>query len=138
MAEKKTKDAKTASKTTLAELLEAKGVEMSEQKTKLWSEPDMVKENVKPTFFESMRVSTEYENSVYAIYREGGKSKLISFARDEVDIDDLVFDEESGKIDIEESGLEDQTFSIGVVTALRDDDDFGIAEGDVKAKLYVE
>ena len=139
MAEKKSKGAKKAPKTTgLLGKIKAQGFEVSQQKTKLWSEPEFIAENLGIDSFESLRVSLEYEDSVFAILREGEESTIIPFMRDELDIDDLVYDEDTGIIDPEESGINEDSFAIGVVTALRADDDFGIEKNDKKLKLYVE
>jgi len=138
MANRNARGAKAPKTAGLLGKIKAKGFEVSTQKTKLWSKPEYIAEEVTVDSFESLRVSLEYEDSVFAIIREGEDSTIVPFMRDEIDIADLVYDEESGIIDAEESGLTDQTFSIGVVTALRDDEDFGIDEGDKKLKLFVE
>lgn len=134
----KAKGAKAPKTTGLLAKIKSAGFEVSEQKTKLWSEPEFIAEGLQSDSFESLRVSLEYEDSVFAIIREGDESTIVPFMRDELDVDDLVYDEDTGIIDADASNLSEDTFAIGVVTALRDDDDFSIEKGDTKLKLYVE
>ena len=136
---KATKAAKKAAKSVnLIEKIKELGFEVSTQKTKLWSEPEFIADGLTIDSFDSLRVSLEYEDSVYAILRSGNESKIVPFMRDELDVNDLVFDEDTGIINPEESGLTEMTFSLGFVTAMRDDEDFEISEGDRKLKLFVE
>lgn len=123
---------------SLIQLIKAKGFEVSKQKTKLWSEPEMIKENLSIDSVESIRVSKKYEDSIFAIVREGDESKLIPFAKDELVIDDLVYDEDTGIVDPEESGLEDSKLSLGLVTAMREDKELDIDKGETALKFYVE
>lgn len=118
----------------LMELLEARGIEVRTQKTKLWSAPETIATGYKVTDFESVRLSTYEEGNVYAIIRENDKSKPLSFAKDQISADEL----ESNDDGIVTSGLEGMTFSIGIVTAVRDDEELGITKGEVKAKIFVE
>lgn len=123
---------------SLIQLIKAKGFEVSKQKTKLWSEPEMIKENLAIDSVESIRVSKKYEDSIFAIVRDGDESKLIPFAKDELVIDDLVYDEDTGIVDPEESGLEDSKLSLGLVTAMREDKELGIDKGETALKFYVD
>ena len=100
-------------KLNLISLIKAKGHEVSQQFTKLWSEPEILAEGIEPSQLE-IRVSTDYEDSVYAIIREGRESKLVSFAQGELDPSDLETDDNGVVTD----GLEGLTFSLAEVTAL--------------------
>ena len=131
----------TKSPVSLLSILKKAGKDVStwrEPKTKLWSEPKFVAEDLSVSAFEFIQVSKKYENSVYAVIREGDESILIPFNRDELNMDDLVLDEDN-KVNVDLSGLSDEVFAIGIVTALRDENDFegkSIAKGDTTAKLY--
>ena len=81
-----------------------------------------------------IRVSDKYEDSVFAIIREGRESKPVSFAQGELDPKDLETDDNG----VVTGGLEGLTFSLAEVTALSDREDLGISEGDTRLKLYVE
>ena len=131
-------DAKSTTSSSLLGILKQAGLETSVQKTKLWGEPKFVAEDLSVSAFEFIQVSKKYENSVYAVIREGDESILIPFNRDELNMDDLVLDEDN-KVNVDLSGLADEVFAIGIVTALRDENDFegkSIAKGDTTAKLY--
>ena len=117
----------------LISLIKAKGHEVSQQFTKLWSAPEIIAEGIVPSAHE-IRVSPEYENSVFAIIREGDKSKIVPFAQDELDPSDLETDDNG----VVTGGLDDLTFTLAEVTALSDREDLGISEGDTRLKLYVE
>ena len=119
---------------SLLSKIKAAGFEVSKQKTILWSAPELIEEGMKAEAFESLRVSDKYENSIYAVYREDDESKLISFAKDQLNIDDLEFDDKG----IITSGLDGLTFAVGIVTAIRDDEELGIDKGQQMLKLYVE
>ena len=130
--------AKSTTSLSLLGILKQAGLETSVQKTKLWSEPKFVAEDLSVSAFEFIQVSKKYENSVYAVIREGDESILIPFNRDEFNMEDLVLDEDN-KVNVDLSGLTDEVFAIGIVTALRDENDFegkSIAKGDTTAKLY--
>ena len=129
---KKEKGAK-APQLSLIGLIKAKGHEVSTQFEKLWSAPEIIAEGINPSQLE-IRVSDKYEDSVYAIIREGKESKLVPFAQGELDPSDLETDDDGIVI----RGLDDLTFTLAEVTALSDREDLGISEGDKKLKLYVE
>ena len=101
-----------APKLSLIGLIESKGFEVSQQWRKLWSSPEIIAEGIVPSAHE-IRVSPEYENSVFAIIREGDKSKIVPFAQDELDPSDLETDDNG----VVTGGLEGLTFSLAVVTA---------------------
>ena len=132
----KGKNGAKAPQLSLIGLIESKGFEVSQQWRKLWSAPEIIAEGIEPSAHE-IRVSPEYENSVFAIVREGNKSKIVPFAQDELDLDSLETDDDGVVI----GGLEGLTFSLAVVTALEDRPDLGkagIRKGDRQLKLYVE
>ena len=117
-------------------LIKAKGHEVSQQFTKLWSEPEIMAEGILPSQLE-IRVSADYADSVYAIIRGGGESKLVPFAEGELDPETLEIDDDGVVI----GGLENLTFALAEVTALSDRPDLGkngIRKGDRHLKLYVE
>ena len=117
----------------LISLIKAKGHSVSQQFTKLWSEPEIMAEGILPSQLE-IRVSADYADSVYAIIRGGGESKLVSFAKDELDPETLTVDDNGVVIE----GLEGLTFSLAEVIALSDRADLNVKKGDKKLKLYVE
>ena len=126
---------------SIMSIIKARGFEVSTQKTTLWGEPEVIAEGLTLDTFENIHVSNAYEDSVFAVYREGKESKLISFAKDQVDLKSLVTEElpeGSKKHPRVLSGLQDFTFAIAIVTALRDDEELKIAEGDTMLKLFVE
>ena len=114
-------------------LIKAKGHEVSQQFTKLWSEPEIMAEGILPSQLE-IRVSADYADSVYAIVRGGGESKLVSFVQGELDPETLTVDDNGVVIE----GLDGLTFTLAEVTALSDRADLNVKEGDKKLKLYVE
>ena len=114
-------------------LIKAKGHEVSQQFTKLWSEPEIMAEGILPSQLE-IRVSADYADSVYAIIRGGRESKLVSFAQGELDPGTLTVEDNGVVIE----GLEGLTFALAEVTALSDREDLGISEGDTRLRLYVE
>ena len=118
---------------SLLDIIESRGYEVSEQFEKLWSAPETLAEGIEPSQLE-IRVSDKYEDSVYAILREGRKSKIIPFAQDELDPSDLETNDNGVVI----GGLDDLTFTLAEVTALSDREDLGISKGDTRLKLYVE
>ena len=118
---------------SLLDIIESRGYEVSEQFEKLWSSPETLAEGIEPSQLE-IRVSDKYEDSVYAILREGRKSKIIPFAQDELDPSDLETNDNGVVI----GGLDDLTFTLAEVTALSDREDLGISKGDTRLKLYVE
>ena len=120
-------------KLDLIGLIKAKGHEVSQQFEKLWSEPEIMAEGILPSQLE-IRVSADYADSVYAIIRGGGESKLVSFAQGELDPETLTVDDNGVVIE----GLEGLTFSLAEVIALSDRTDLNVKEGDKKLKLYVE
>ena len=121
---------------SLIGLIKAKGHEVSLQWEKLWSEPEIIAEGIEPSQLE-IRVSPDYKESVFAIIRDGRESKLVPFAQDELDPENLKTDDDGIVIE----GLEGLTFSLAEVTALEDRPDLGkagIRKGDRYLKLYVE
>ena len=118
---------------SLLDIIESRGYEVSEQFEKLWSAPETLAEGIEPSTIE-IRVSDKYKDSVYAILREGRKSKLVPFAQDELDPKGLETDDDG----IVTGGLDGMTFTLAEVTALSDREDLGISEGDTRLKLYVE
>ena len=114
-------------------LIKAKGHFVSQQWEKLWSEPTTLAEGLTPSEFE-IRVSDKYEDSVYAIIRDGKESVIVPFASGELEVSDLETDDKGVVI----GGLNDLTFTLAEVTALSGREDLGISEGDKKLKLYVE
>ena len=118
---------------SLLDIIESRGYEVSEQFEKLWSAPETLAEGIEPSTIE-IRVSDKYKDSVYAILREGRKSKIVPFAQDELDPSGLETDDNG----VVTGGLEGLTFSLAEVTALSDREDLGISEGDTRLKLYVE
>ena len=113
------KKGKKKVKQSLTALFAEHGISMSESKELLWDEPTIISEEVA---VESIRVSEKYEDSVYAIVRDGDKSRLVSFAKGEVDLNDFTKDEDNILTDAPE------TISLGIVTALRDDDDLQVRD----------
>ena len=131
----------TKSPVSLLSILKKAGKDVStwrDPKTKLWSEPKFVAEDLPVSAFAFIQVSKNYENSVYAGIREGDEISFVSFADGELPIKDLVYDEKTHMVDIKASRLENEFFALGEVTALRDEDDFDkkIAKGDKDIKLY--
>ena len=118
---------------SLIGLIKSKGYKVSEQWEKLWSEPTTLSEGLTPSEFE-IRVSAKYEDSVYAIIRDGKESVIVPFAQDELDPSDLETDDNG----VVTGGLDGMTFTLAEVTALSDREDLGISEGDTRLKLYVE
>ena len=118
---------------SLLDIIESRGYEVSEQFEKLWSAPETLAEGIEPSTIE-IRVSDKYKDSVYAILREGRKSKIVPFAQDELDPKGLETDDDG----IVTGGLDGMTFTLAEVTALSDREDLGISEGDTRLKLYVE
>ena len=117
---------------SLLGIIKSKGYSVSTQWERLWSEPEILAEGIEPSEIE-IRVSTDYD-SIYAIFRDGRESKLVSFAHGELDPKDLETDDDGVVI----QGLEGLTFSLAEVTALSDREDLGITEGDTRLKIYVE
>ena len=114
-------------------IIKSKGYTVSEQWEKLWSSPETLAEGIKPSQLE-IRVSDKYEDSVYAILRDGRESVIVPFAQDELDPSDLETDDNG----VVTEGLDGMTFTLAEVTALSDREDLGISEGDTRLKLYVE
>ena len=89
-------------------------------------------------------VSTDYEESIFTILRTGDESKLVPFAKGELDIANLETDDNGVVIE----GLEGLTLTLAKVTALSDRSDLGkkdatgkpvgIKKGSKELKLYVE
>lgn len=103
---------------------------ISTQKTKLWGKPKTVIESLDSNQYE-FYVSKEFENSSFITIREGDQSTLINMKYGEVDTDDY---------DAEDNGLVkdfDETLKIVQVTALRDDEEFGVEEGDIVLKAII-
>ena len=129
----KGKNGAKAPQLSLIGLIKSKGYKVSEQWEKLWSAPETLAEGIEPSTIE-IRVSDKYEDSVYAILRDGKESTIVAFAQGELDPSDL----ETGDNGVVTGGLDDMTFTLAEVTALADREDLGISEGDTRLKLYVE
>ena len=127
----KEKKGKVSKLTSLFGKLEERGIEVSIQKTKLWSEPEIIEEDLDEF---DLYISQEYENSAYAVVKDGTKSKAISFAADELDVTEYDVTNEKGLVAADDV---DFSINIGLVTALRDDEELGISKGDIKAKAYM-
>lgn len=102
----------------LKKAFEEAGIALS--KTKLWSEPEMVVEDLPSSEFK-LFVSEKFDlPSAYIRIEIEGRSRLIGFGPGEVEdlIEDWDYDSETGEV------LEhDLTINLGIVTALRDDKD---------------
>ena len=125
-----------AQKLSLIGLIKSKGHEVSQQFEKLWSEPELLAEGIEPSQLE-IRVSADYKESIFAIIRDGRESKLVPFAQDELDPENLETDDDGVVV----GGLQGLTFSLAEVTALENRPDLGkdgIRKGDRYLKLYVE
>ena len=118
---------------SLLGIIKLRGYEVSVQWEKLWSAPETLAEGIEPSTIE-IRVSDEYEDSVYAILREGKESMVVPFAKGELDLDDLETDDNG----VVTGGLDGMTFTLAEVTALSDREDLNISKGDTRLKLYVE
>ena len=124
-------------------LIKSRGHEVSIQFDKLWSEPEIIAEGIKPSQIKIL-VSTEYAESIFTILRTGDESKLVPFAKGELDIADLETDDDGVVV----GGLEGLTFALAEVTALSDRPDLGkkdatgkpvgIKKGDISLRWYVE
>ena len=124
-------------------LIKSRGHEVSTQFEKLWSEPEIIAEGITPSQIKIM-VSTDYKESIFTILRTGDESKLVPFAKDELDIANLKIDDDGVVV----GGLEDLTFALAEVTALSDRPDLGkkdatgkpvgIKKGDISLRWYVE
>lgn len=115
--------------------LKERNIEISEQKTKLWGSPDYIVKGLDEFDF---YVSQKYEGSAFIVARLETGSKMIPFAADEFSPAQLA----EYPADKERKGLVppkyvDFKVNVGIVTALRDDEDFGISEGDEAVKAYV-
>ena len=149
MAKKTDSKAKAPKKLSLLEALSAKGVVMSEKKSTLWDEPDMVDITLEADEVE-IRVK-EYDNgdtSLYAILREGDMSRAVGFAPGELETNDVDVDD----LDTDDDGIVTNwkhKIQLGIVTALRDDNDLSytdlenvkhssISEGDQSLKAYIQ
>ena len=122
-----------APKMSLLGIIKSKGYKVSEQWEKLWSSPETLAEGIEPSQLE-IRVSDKYEDSVYAILRDGRESVIVPFAQDELDPSDLETDDNG----VVTEGLDGMTFTLAEVTALSDREDLNISKGDKRLKLYVE
>ena len=122
-----------APKMSLLGIIKSKGYKVSEQWEKLWSSPETLAEGIEPSQLE-IRVSDKYEDSVYAILRDGRESVIVPWAQDELDPSDLETDDNG----VVTGGLEGLTFSLAEVIALSDRTDLNVKKGDKKLKLYVE
>ena len=125
-----------APKLSLIGLIKAAGGEVSVKWEKLWSSPEIIAEGIEPSAIE-VRVSSDYKDSIFAILYDGKESRLVPFAQDELDPENLKTDDDGIVIE----GLEGLTFSLVEVTALEDRPDLGkagIRKGDRHLKLYVE
>ena len=122
-----------APKMSLLGLIKAKGYEVSQQFEKLWSAPETLAEGIEPSQLE-VRISEKYEDSVFAIIRDGKESVIVPFAQGELDLSGLEADDNGVVI----GGLEGLTFALAEVTALSGREDLSISKGDKRLKLYVE
>ena len=118
---------------SLLGIIKSRGYEVSVQWEKLWSAPETLAEGIEPSTIE-IRVSDKYEDSVYAILRNGKESVIVAFAQDELDPSDLETDDNG----VVTGGLDGMTFTLAEVTALSDREDLNISKGDRRLKLYVE
>ena len=118
---------------SLLGIIKSRGYEVSVQFEKLWSAPETLAEGIEPSTIE-IRVSDKYEDSVYAILRDGKESMIVPFAQGELDPSDLETDDNG----VVTGGLDGMTFTLAEVTALSDREDLNISKGDKRLKLYVE
>ena len=139
----KEKTGAKAPQLSLLGLIKAAGGEVSVKFSKLWSAPEIIAEGIEPSQIE-IRVSTDYENSIFAILEDGDESRLVPFASGELDIADLETDDNG----VVTGGLEGLTLTLAKVTALSDRPDLGkkdatgkpvgIKKGNIDFRLYVE
>lgn len=119
---------------SLFDLIKKAGFEsqISKQKTKLWGEPTLIQEDLEDFDF---YISQLYSGSSFVVLREGTESIAVSMASDEISEEQLA----SYDVVNDKGLVEDVDFSIniGVVTALRDDDELGISAGEQKLKAYL-
>ena len=94
------------------------GIAMSESLEKLWGEPKIIATDVA---IESLRASTTYKDSYYCIVRDGDVSRLVSFPSGDIDEDEFAFD---GDIATNPPA----SVNIGILTAIRDDDDLQVRD----------
>ncbi len=130
----------------LSKALSNAGVTMSESKTKLWGEPEMIDLVLKPKDIEVRKSEYEDGEGLYIILRDGKLSRLVPFAPGEledIDIDDL---------DTDDDGIVTNwknTVQVGIVTAGRDDEDLSfhdldnvkhdsISEGDQALRAFLQ
>lgn len=120
---------------SLLQKLSAAGVQMSKSLTKLWSSPEMVIEGLKAkdvevyqkTFKEINESGVEEtRTSVFAILRDGDMSRLVGFAPDQIDLANCKIDKHTGEVTLPKK----TTLSIGIVTALRDDESLRVRDLD--------
>lgn len=132
MATKDKKGAK-APKTSLMDLIKAKGFEVSKQKTTLWEEDETLATEVSKEQFD-FYISANYEGSSYIILREGDESRLIPFFKGEIETADYESSNEKGLV-----ASDDVEFSVDIKTviALRDDEELGIKKGDIALRAFV-
>ena len=125
MAKKSNKVAKatSAKPSGLASILAKHGVNMSEQQGKLWGEPEIIQTGLDGTAFELRVNDSDYaEPTAYIIIKDGKLSRAISFAPEEIDVDDLVANEDGIVED------HDIVVSLGIVIALRDAEDLQVRD----------
>lgn len=111
----------------LGKVFKKHGIAISEQKTKLWSTPEMIAENLKSKDFEvyvkthtgtgANKVELDMPYMFIVVQVEEG-SRAVSFAPGQVDPEDFTWDSNTGIV----KDFDDE-INIGIVTALRDDED---------------
>ena len=111
--------------------IKMRGFEVNKQKTILWSEPEYIVTDVSEFDF---YISQEYEGNAFIVLKENDESKAITMAADEVDTTSYNVINDKGRVAPKDV---DFSINIGIVTALRDDKELGIEEGEKKLKAYV-
>ena len=130
---KKKSSPRSPSAPTLSALatIKMKGFEVNKQKTILWSDPEYIVTDVSEFDF---YISQEYEGNAFIVLKDKDESKAITMAADEVDTTSYDVINDKGLVAAEDV---DFSINIGIVTALRDDKELGIEEGEKKLKAYV-
>jgi len=102
------------------------GIAVSEQKTKLWSKPEIIVEELTSEDFE-LYINDEHDVlSAFVRVETDEGSRLIGFAPGELDAEKYTYDSETGKV--KSKDYKDLTLSLGIVTAVRDDDDLQVRD----------
>lgn len=140
MATRNGKAGKNPAKQSLAAIFAAAGYEMKTQKTKLWDIENALE--IIPDIQEyefKLGMSVEHE-SFFVTLQEGNQSILVPFITGEISSEDIdlkdddLNEKETSYIFSDVNGflrqMASNTIRVVEVTALRDDEDFNIAEGD--------